>query len=202
MTPKGVVIGQYSSGGYDGYDIAAGSDGAMYVSGGYTLTRVTMQGRVTVINQPNRRQDIFQDIVSGPDGNLWISAAGKLVVFDPATQTWVTRIKGQYGWGPLIAGPDGNIWRDNGTVDIYVRSIIVATPKTVTLKAGQSANLNVSETNYDGQWTAIVKHPSIATVTPNSTSGIFVVTGVAPGTTFMAVYDSMFNSIAVKVTVQ
>jgi hypothetical protein len=89
-----------------------------------------------------------------------------------------------------------------GRVDTYVFSLMALSPKQLTVPVGQNAILNVSESNYLGAWTASTKKPSIATVTPNSQNGTFTVSGVAPGTTYVIVTDSQFNTASVKVTVQ
>jgi hypothetical protein len=46
-------------------------------------------------------------------------------------------------------------------------------PKQLTVPVGQNANVNVSEANYAGQWTANSKNANVATVTLNSQNGTF-----------------------------
>ena len=213
MTPQGVLVGQYTVG--DNYfaGITSGSDGALYLLGGPPnnapdeLIKVTTAGIVTHIgSEPHL--EALRGIINGPDGNLWISAVGSvrhLITYDLATHEYGdTRIKSP-AFGPnMIVGPDSNIWmldRQRTGVYTFVYAAMTLAPRPVTVHVGHTATLNVSETNYAGRWTAFVSQPSIASVTLNSKNGAFVVTGVSSGTTRITVYDSMFNSADVKVTV-
>ncbi|HEY7982338.1 MAG TPA: Ig-like domain-containing protein [Candidatus Eremiobacteraceae bacterium] len=213
MTPQGVMIGQYAVG--DNYfsGIASGSDGALYVLGGFNsgsdeLVRVQMDGTIGHIAD-DRVGDALRGIASGPDGNLWISAvkggSRHLITFDPASQSFTSaRIKAP-AWGPnMVWGPDDNLWmldRSRAGVYTYLRTAMTLSPRPITVQVGHTANLNVTETNYSGQWTAASKNQSTASVTANSNNGTFVVTGVAAGTTFVTVSDTMYNSASVKVSV-
>jgi virginiamycin B lyase len=202
MTTQGEVIGKYSLGRVNIHAIATGSDGAIYVTAGEELIRITTDGTVTVLGGNDGHH--MYSIVSGPDGNLWISSersGAYLDVFDLHTSTWLPSIPNP-SRGQIIDGPDDNIWEgDTGRVDTYVVHTMTATPKVLNVPVGQNANIDVSEADYAGQWTAIASKASIASVTMNSQNGILVVTGVAPGSTRITIYDSMFNSVAVKVTV-
>ena len=214
MTPQGVLVGQYAVGESGFAGIASGSDGALYVLGirpnnaPNELIKVTTDGTVTHIGG-DPRLDLFRGITSGPDGNLWISAvlsaSSHLVTFDPATQQFGDRRIKSPAFGPnIIVGPDSNLWmlgRSKTGVYTYVYAALTLMPRPVTVQVSHTAVLSVSETNYGGQWTAIAAKPSIASVTFNSNNGSFVVTGVSSGTTRITVYDSMFNSANVKVTV-
>jgi streptogramin lyase len=213
MTTQGVLVGRFSDGirrphGFS--SITTGLDGAMYLTSGEFLIKVTTDGTVTNLGTSPYR-DHLNSIVSGPDGNLWISAIrdfGRLEVYNPATSTWLARITSP-GFGQIVVGPDGNLWlpalRHQGIlligVETYVRMVMTVAPKQLTVPVGQDADINVSEANYAGQWTAASNDTAVATVTSNSQNGTFIVTGVAPGTTKIIVSDSVFNSVQMKVIV-
>jgi virginiamycin B lyase len=210
MTTQGVLIGQHSIGDDSMSIMVTGSDHALYFCADKTgfiseLIRVAMDGTVTHVGG-DPRDDTLVSLTNGPDGDLWISTdSGKhLITFDPATQSYGSTIINSPAFGNLVLGQDGNFWladHNHSAVYTYVRSAITLAPRPVTVSVGHTVDLNVSETNYAAQWTAISSKPSIVGVTPNSNLGKFVVTGVSPGTTRITVYDSMFNSANVKVTV-
>jgi virginiamycin B lyase len=212
MSPQGVVLGTYDVGDNFINDIAAGPDGALYATGEtkdpfhFDLVKVTTNGTVTHYGAATF-PDGAAGITNGPDGNLWISLSTPpshhLVTFDPVTKTFGPKIKSPAS-GFLTVGPDDDLWVQGwpDAVYTYVLRAITLGPRPVTVSVGHTADLTVSETNYTGQWTALVSKPTIATITPDSSNGTFVVTGIAPGTTRITVYDSMFNSSNVRVTVQ
>jgi hypothetical protein len=102
----------------------------------------------------------------------------------------------------LVSGPDNNIWEGTRSgLATYVLQAITASPDQVTVAVGKSATVAVSETNYAGQWTAATPNPPIVSFNPTSQNGTFTITGLTPGATFVDIYDSMFNSVKVKVTV-
>jgi hypothetical protein len=214
MTTQGKLIGKYPVGDLFLFGgLTAGSDGAMYAvsdsppAGQPDLVRISTSGVVTHIGEDGYG-DPFFTIVSGPDGNIWISALRSeftyLVQYDVTTQSFGQRVKGpkDAGWD-LATGPDGNIWASDpleSSVDTYVIQKMTAAPSKLAIAVGKQANFNMSEANYNGQWTAVTANPRIATVTRNP-ENVFVVTGVSPGITSVTVYDSMYNSIPVKVTI-
>jgi streptogramin lyase len=215
MNTQGMVLATYPVGEQFFNDLKAGTDGALYVAAidnfnnTPDLIRVTTAGVITKIGHDNYG-DGFLSIVSGPDGNLWISgahsASSDLIQYNVTSQSFGQRVRGpdNAGFG-LADGPDGNIWTSapySSDVDTYVIQLMTVTPKTLTLSVGKSATLTAGEANYAGTWTATSTKPSIATVTANSNNGKFTVKGVSAGTAFVAVYDSMYNSVEVKVTVQ
>jgi streptogramin lyase len=219
MTTSGVIVGKFTLGDQTLNGATTGSDGALWfigsaLDGSPRLIRVTVAGVVTQVAGPG----IQISVVSGPDGMLWILNRDGYFTFldrfDPNSMTFVSEVKNalRQAYGPIASGPDGNIWEAGarlpndpngaGAVLTYVRQAMVLSPERLTVPVGQTANLTVSEANYLGQWTAISKAPSIATVTFNSNNGVFVVTGVAVGTTYITVFDTDYNLVKVKVTVQ
>lgn len=216
MTTQGTLVGTYFVGDeFLFWGLTAGSDGAMYAVstappvGDRELVRVSTSGTVTHLGN-DLENDPISALILGPDGNLWIAAprdsSSYLVTFDPGTQSFDQRVRGpRQAGGPLLLGPDGNIWASDArtsSVDTYIIQAMTVTPKQLTISVGHHAGISVTETNYSGGWTAVATNPTIAGVTPKSQSGTFEVTGVAPGTTSVTVYDTMYNSIAVKVSVR
>jgi streptogramin lyase len=60
------------------------------------------------------------ELAAGPDGNIYITAADKIVVFSPSTNTVVGRVPiataGGYARG-ITAGSDGNLWFTESNAD-------------------------------------------------------------------------------------
>ena len=113
---------------------------------------------------------------------------------------YYTDTAGEY----LVVGPDDNIWWTyaasnsqgvgRAALVSYVRKVQTLAPSSLTLASGNASNFSVSETHYSGPWTARSLDPTIATVSPaSSTTGAFVATGVGHGTTSIAVTDRLGN---------
>jgi hypothetical protein len=154
------------------------------------------------------------------DGKLWLlenvpnHVPFQLIPFDPSTDTFgsavpIPREYAQYP-GPLAVGPDGNIWLSgqggkfgaDGAIAVYLLQSIAAQPKAITFTSpGQSANLSISETNYNGTWSVSSSNPTVATVSRNG-PGSYTVSAVGLGSAVIVVKDLIFNSINVEVTVQ
>jgi streptogramin lyase len=213
MTAQGVPLGTFPVGDSMFFGMTVGSDGAIYTTGNAAdgtpnLIRVTTSGVVTNLGT-DHDFDHPNAIVNGPDGNLWMTASyhrhSYLLTFNPRTQSFGPRTIAPNNSSDFLAvGPDLNLWVSKpfaASIDTYLLHAITLVPKKFMVPIGQSANVDASETNYAGQWTAVAKNPKIANVTPNSQNGTFVVTGESPGSTFVTVYDTMFNSASVKVTV-
>jgi len=218
MSTQGQLIGIYDVGDASFFAMTGGSDGALYAiasvsAGPDELVRVATNGTVTHIG-PDRHtthfgpERGFRGITNGPNGNLFLSTFNKkeyIARFNTTTQKYSQQhFNDGHALGEIVVGPDGNFWIPSGDgqhVYTYVRLAMTLSPTNLSIPVGQSANLNVKEVQYFGQWTAISGNPLIATVSPNSQSGALVVTGVAPGTTTITVSDTTFNSIAAKVTV-
>jgi streptogramin lyase len=205
MNTQGALLATYPIGDVEGRGMTVGADGAIYVlTSNVGLSKVTTNGIVTQI-----AGSVSSPITNGPDGKLWMGSSGHeahFISYDPIAQTWGPRFKGQQGsnYKQLASGPDGNLWYAPGgkSVETYVLQLMSATPNALTIAVGQQSQVNMTEANYSGQWTAVAKNPAIVSVTPNSQNGMLSVTGVAPGTTVVTVYDTIYNSAQVKVTVQ
>ena len=220
MTTQGIVVKSFPSGftlsGPSGE--AEGSDGIIYMPGPdnnpmcgcYDVYGVTTSGVVTIYSEGS---DGLGGISNGPDGNLWINAASYrnhsvLYQFVPSQGFRLRLRPPDKITGNLSGGPDGNEWltgsnssNHSAFVATYILHAITLKPWTMSVQVGHTANISVSETSYSSQWTAVAKNLAIVSVTPNSQNGVFTVTGLAPGSTVVTVYDTTYNSAQTKVTV-
>src|SRR5207253_10334216 len=105
------------------------------------------------------------------------------------------------------AGPDGNVWMPvlttdgSQSIDVFVRRIMSVNPTNVTLVAGQSQIVTVSEKKYSGLWTAASSNEQVATVAPGNTKDTFVITASGQGTCIVTIADLTQNTIQVFVAV-
>jgi streptogramin lyase len=178
--------------------ISPGPDGALYfTTHNSTFGRMTTGGTVSYFGV---RSDI--DMANGPDKRLW---AGNLETFNPINSTF--RHVSQYPRGggvySIAVGPDRNIWVSSAeTIGTYVRLAMAVSPTSLTISApGQTGSLSVTETNFDGVWTAYTSSKLIATVAQTS-PGLFTVTGTGAGACKITISDGDGNSVVVRVTVQ
>jgi streptogramin lyase len=178
--------------------ISSGPDGALYFT---TLNgifgRITTDGSVTYFGVLS-----LWHMASGPGKLLW---CGDLETFNPANSTLkhvsqYPRGGGIYG---LAVGPDHNIWVSSPeTIGTYVRLAMTVSPTILAISApGQTGTLTVTETNFDGRWTAYSSDRRIATVTQPS-PGTFTVTAIRVGECKITISDGNGNSVVVPVTVQ
>ena len=210
MDMQGAILGTYPVGSVWGKGMAVGADGNIYAIAttpdqNRYLFRITTAGVVTQVMGSSAPS---VTLANGPDGRLWMfDIPGRdphLVSFDPIKQTWGPQIFAKpYTGTQIVSGPDGNLWIAPGGnhVNVYALLAITATPNMLTIKVGQKAKVNVTETNYTGQWTAVAHDKSIIGVDPVAKNGVFTVTGLAVGSSYFGISDSMFNSVAVNVTV-
>jgi streptogramin lyase len=190
--------------------ISQGEDGAMYATANaqyFSLVRVGQDGTVSYLSDMNQGE--FMAVSNAPDGLLWAtterSTHGYLVSFDPKTQQFGQTVAGTKGsWSSVVFGPDGNVWAasfEGSTVSVYIIQAMQVSPNVVTVPVGAQTSVIASESNYGGVWTAIPTDTKLVSVSPQNADGSFTLTGLAPGFTTVLVYDSMFNSVKVKVTV-
>lgn len=97
-----------------------------------------------------------------------------------------------------IRGPDMNVWTTSG---VYLTRILTVTPRSASLKVGESQPFSIAETDCkDCVWSAVSEEPSVASVSPIS-GNVFTVTGVSAGTAQIDVSDKRYNVVHVQVTV-
>lgn len=201
----GKQLHDYKTGGVQVYAMLTAPDRAVYLTqltpNGQELVRIALDGNITHYSGGR-----MFGMAIGPDGNLWIANPNNnstVTQFDIAQQQFGQVLQGPTGLGSsMLTGPDGNLWATAArSVDAYIIQLMATNPKTMTLLKQQQAPVTVSEANYAGPWTAVSSNLNVAMVTPNSQTGTFTVTAVGPGKCSIQIYDSMFNSIKAKVTV-
>ncbi|MEZ5142338.1 MAG: fibronectin type III domain-containing protein [Acidimicrobiales bacterium] len=113
--------------GLDGFveDMAPGPDGALWFtrSANRQLGRVTTAGQTTTVAVPTV-PDMW-GIVSGPDGNLWVSGSATLARVTTAGAATVFPLPpptDPYATVAVAAGSDGNLWLA-GSTDDWVRRV-------------------------------------------------------------------------------
>jgi hypothetical protein len=210
MNTQGAILGTYPVGNIWAKGMAVGSDGDIYAIAetpdrNRYLFKITTGG---IVAQVEGSLSPAITLANGPDGMLWMfDQPGRdlhLVSFDPIIQSWGPQIFAKpYAQGQISSGPDGNLWSAPGynVFAVYVLQAITATPSVLTIKVGQRSEVDVTESNYTGKWTAVAHDKNIISVNPVSRNGSFNVTGRAEGSTYFSITDSMFNAIMVKVTV-
>ncbi len=116
------------------YAIAAGPDGNLYASTYRGVWRITTAGVITPYSSPSGLS-FWQDIILGPDKQMWLSSAGYGVIqeFNPKTQTFSATITpdGSSIVG-LTVGGDGDIWiagKGNNTIDVYEEKTTLSVPQ-------------------------------------------------------------------------
>lgn len=207
---QGKPIATYPVGGMSFSDLVQGSDGAMYAAamGPYQNELLRADGKNQVqLLQGGQGQ--IGALANAPDGTLWASAMrsslGYLISFDPKTQQFGQEVAGPPKSGhAIVFGPDGNVWDASyvqSTVGVYLIQAMQVKPNVVSIAQGKQTSVIASEANYGGVWTAIPTNTQLVSVGPENADGSFTLTGLAPGFTTVLIYDSMFNSVKVKVTV-
>lgn len=147
-------------------------------------------------------------LAAGPSNQLYWAGQTHVLSFNiytHAVQRYGALQRGIAGT-PLI-GPDQNFWGQECCFDnqyelwVYLLHQVVAKPSSVTVQAGSSASLSVTEKRGPKQtFTAVSNNSAIATV--SGSGHTFTVTGVSVGSTTITVSDSIGNSLDVAVTVQ
>ncbi len=212
MDTQGNQLATYPTGDQSVARMVLGPDGAIYAGATGTncfeLLRVTMQGQVT--HFPDCQDGSLQSLTVGPDGNIWTLAyrnwSSRLLKFDVQKQTFtmIAKTPDKDGKG-LVLGPDRNLWAIaymNNGVDAFVYMTMTIAPSALNVPIGQSSSVSVTEANYSGPWTAVSSDLKVATVQASSQDGTFQVSAVGPGKCNIVVYDSMYNSIAARLTAQ
>lgn len=216
MDTQGNVIASYTLDGVEkgtkNSNMIAGPDGLLYVMAPNvqnftTMFSISMSGVVSDLGDGG---EITAGISNGPGGNIWALTEGGdegwLTFYNIASQRWNSVVLRAPGFGPISDGPDGNVWmavhskqRLVATYDWYAMTVA---PSTLGVPVGQGSSLSVTENNYVGSWTAVCANKKICSAAPGQANGTFVVSGLAPGSTVVTIYDSQYNSVQAAVTVQ
>lgn len=147
----------------------------------------------------------------GPDGNLWAledGANSSLVTFNVTTHEFLTVAPPPpsfFQGGQFMPGPDGNLWTDsccNTSLLVYLWHSMSVSPTSLTIAApGDQAPLNVTETNYNGNWSGSSSDKSVAIIARSQTVGTLTVTAVGVGSCVLTIGDADHNRVKIKVTV-
>jgi hypothetical protein len=122
------------------------------------------------------------------------------------SQAFSGPILSPYNLKRIITGVDGNFWMTgpSGSVVTYVNQIMSVTPTSLTLTLGNSKNdsgtLTVSETSYNGSWSALWNRRIVKVV--QTSPGVFTVTAVGRGADKVGIRDTMQNYTKIPVTVR
>jgi len=132
--------------------IAVGPDGNIYISEfngsfGNRLARVTPDGTVTELPQFASPSVGVQNLVTGPDGKMYLTeaSADSIGIFDPANpDTIVQHTTPTTGSNPheITVGPDGNIWFTEADDN---RIVEFSTADPATMHAFPSGGLGAAE---------------------------------------------------------
>src|SRR5579872_858305 len=189
-------------------DIAAASDGNLWINCSPYIAKVTTSGVSTLYYVGESAPNSPETIVKVPDGNPWFIPFFSNNIAEFATKTnTVTVYYPPTNYGAeqaLVTGPDGNIWSvDNvGGINVYILNIIGVSPASLKFTGtGQMQSVTVTEKGTT-TWTAVSNNTAVATVATTSNHSVFNITSVGAGTTKVVVTDAIGNSFAVHVVVQ
>lgn len=179
----------------------------------HTIGSVTPAGVVTEYPIPGTIR--LSMISQAPGGWLWISepnspfGPSQFARFDPVSQQYKdTLTLPSIFQGPeqSISGPDGNLWFADfygSDIGVYVIQVMTVSPKNLSFSVpNQTAQVDVSEKQYSGGFSAVSTNPGVATVAPVGPPGAFIVTSVGAGSCKIEISDSQQNSVSVRVRVQ
>ena len=214
ITPAGKITERSISGIGSTFTFATGPDGNVYFIDDAGFAAIMSGFQVVQYAFPSSG-GLPGPVAGGPDGNVWVAGTSNdnkhviLSIFDVHSKQWLsfspTSPSKQYkAVGEMITGRDGNLWwTDLNQTDVYVYHAITASPDPLLFSApGQQQTLTASETNFSGTLTAVSSNPGIVTVKNGNAPNTFTATSVAPGDTFITIYDGHFNSLGVHVVVQ
>lgn len=209
QTPARIVVG--SDGNW--WSLDTGSKGSVLVR----VDRVT--GARTNIGVG--LHILMTDLVSGPDGNLWIAfhtstTTGVMQVSPPSGKVLKTFacpaqfcVNAPSDFAALVTNaPDGNIYFAYNGVDshtgigAYVRLSMTITPSSVIFAdRGDTQLLKIAEANYSGTWTVATRTPAVVKVVSRPAANEALIQAVGKGTGRVIVRDTRNNYYGVTVTV-
>lgn len=194
------------------------SDGGLWFSAGRAMGRLDeSSGSLTLY--PMRYSVTAIDIVQGDPNQLEIMTLdGSLVTYDirahavdksQAIPDW-TPVREQdrlhHDYPNMAVGADMNLWIEDGgyaqDVDVYTIRVLSVTPSSLTLSPDVTKGISVHEKYFlKPSFSAISTNMNVATVSPGTSSGEFMVTGVSSGSCGIVLKDTRGNSTSVPVTV-
>jgi virginiamycin B lyase len=206
------------------FDICTGKDGNIYAVSDTNLGIMTTSGSFSEV--ANASMDMM-DLAPGPSGAIWIvgqdTTLSKWMVSEYASGRFANHtypkigpVVGGVPLGGVVYGPDRNVWflaegtgaqqrppPPFGMIGTYIRLVMTTTPQSLTFTGpGQSQVVSVSETDYNGGFTARSSNPAVVSVTTGPAPDSFTVTSTGAGSAKVIVSDGVFNSSAVPATVQ
>jgi streptogramin lyase/plastocyanin len=140
VTPGGAVTEFAAPSADEPFAIAAGPDGNLYVSTAKGIWRVTTSG---VITEYASTVIDSNDIILGPDKQMWMADGLHMIEFNPKTQAFSPPI-GLRGIDGLTLGGDGDVWiADNSHNDILVYE-----ERVTTIGIRLNGELSFADPNY------------------------------------------------------
>lgn len=192
--------------------VVAGTDGNVWSE--YRLDRTNsglvrsdMSGNVTTYPLKLTVNSFVTGFFVSASHHRLVVTTDKFVIFDELSGRVTRSVPfpndgSGFGCSGLLIGPDTQMWCAAAPVLYgYILDAIVATPSSLTVSAGSSTPLAVTEkTSSQHVFSAVSNNPKVATVSGSGKS--FTVTGVSTGSTTITVSDKIGNSLDVPVTVQ
>lgn len=146
--------------------IAAGPDGNLYAGGYQNFARITTSGVITLYPTS---QNCCNDIVLGPDKQMWMTLGDELQEFNPKTQTFSSAVllDGTNSVGGLTVGGDGDVW----IPDTGGHTILVYEEQITTIGIRLNGELSFMDPNYGFELGYAVGTKSVQTQTISLKTG-------------------------------
>ena len=208
-------------------DLASAQNYVYFNCDGKYFGRMALDGTLTYFPLPQNVSSTYygnSSLYADREGNLWRSLVfltpqqdfmGYLYQFNTMSNSFIGPIdanliswKTLYYDSPAAVAADDNIWSIKTNklgakigLGIYVQHLQRLAPKALSLARGGMGQVRITETLYNGPWTAQSSNTSVAVVTAQSRNGTFLVRGIRPGNASIAVRDSLGNTSYEPVTV-
>jgi hypothetical protein len=181
--------------------IVAGSDGIYFACEWKMIGKMDFNGNVLAtanINEVSTDGEPGKKMIAAPSPRheIYLAGFGNLFTIEPDLSFHHTRLVRPEG---LSFGSDGNVWMSAGVVEVYVLRVLKVSPSSLSLGGpGQSQTIDVHESRYGTNFTAVSSNQLVATV--SGSGDVFVVTEVSSGTCVVTVSDKYGNSFDVPVS--
>jgi streptogramin lyase len=186
--------------------LAFGADGNLYSCHNTRLLQMTTSGVVRLFRLATPCDQVY-----GQGGSLiYFTTAPS---YENSMATWgvylekETLLAGPPGVEEIqsdVLGPDANVYGTDGrsdSLDVYIQRILVVSPSSATLNAGQTQEFSISETGCTCKWTIANTDKGIVKLTRLSSSQ-FSVKALQGGYSTIVVADQKQNVFNVLITVQ